>query len=252
VTGVAVSILNHNSVKSTIACIQSLLAAGKLANGVCVLELFISDNASDSKDRDRLQEFLEGLPNVNFRINEENLGFSIGHNRNLQTIFTLSNPEYIWVLNNDCIVAEESLTALIECARQSPGVGIWGATLLEPDGETIQCAGGCFYSAWVSSYRQYGRGKTLAQIGQLEPVDYDYIAGASLFFPVATLQQGLRSVPRLPTEQCADSQQWLNKSFFLYFEELDLAQRLKPGFSMAWCKAPLSISDPHWQNIIPL
>jgi hypothetical protein len=97
-------------------------------------------------------------------------------------------------------------------------VGVWGATLLETDGQTTQCAGGCFYNSWTSSYRQYGRGMALAQIGQLKPVDYDYIAGASLFFPARTLQRGLLSVSQLPGEQCIDSKQWLNERFFLYLK----------------------------------
>ena len=236
---VAVSILNYNSAQSTVACVQSLLDAEQKQGGECLLEVFVADNASDKRDRHYLQQSLADLLNVHVHLNPENMGFAAGHNRNLKAIFHCSSPDFVWILNNDCLVYTETLPSLIKCAQQNPEVGIWGATLLEADGETIQCAGGCFYNAWVSSYRQYGRGKTLSQIDQLETVDYDYIAGASLFFPVATLQRGLRSVPGLSTEECADRQQWLNESFFLYFEELDLAQRLKPEFKMAWCKRAL-------------
>lgn len=122
---------------------------------------------------------------------------------------------------------------------QHPDVGIWGATLLEPDGQTIQCGGGCFYNSWISSYRQYGKGKTLAQIDKLEPVEFDYIAGASLFFPVATLQGGLHSIQLTGAGASSVAPQWLNESLFLYFEELDLARRLKPGLKIVWCKAAL-------------
>jgi len=107
------------------------------------------------------------------------------------------------------------------------------------DSLIIQCAGGCFYNSWISSYRQFGRGKSLAQLDQLEPAEYDYIVGASLFFPVATLHSGLRHLPISSADGHTDQQQWLNESFFLYFEELDLAKRLKPGLGMAWCKDAL-------------
>ncbi len=229
-TRVAVSILNHNSAKSTVACVQSLQDAEQEKGGAYLLEIFVADNASDELDRHTLQQALAELPNVHVQMNPENMGFAAGHNHNLAAVFQSSSPDYVWILNNDCQVYEEALSSLIESSVRHPEVGIWGATLLEADGETIQCAGGCFYNSWISSYRQHGRGKNLARIDELKAVEYDYIAGASLFFPVVTLQKGLQ-------KSC--TQQWLNESFFLYFEELDLAQRLKPGFEMAWCKGAL-------------
>jgi len=236
---VGVSILNYNSAQSTIACVRSLLGANQKKGGACLLEVLVADNASREDDRRHLQQSLADLLEVHIQLNSENLGFAAGHNRNLAAIFHHSAPDYVWILNSDCLVSESTLPSLIESAIRHTEVGIWGATLLELDDKTIQCAGGCFYNPWISSYRQFGQGNSLQYIDQLEPVDYDYIAGASLFFPVATLQEGLHSVPMLPAEGSVNMPQWLNESFFLYFEELDLAQRLKPGFGMAWCKGAL-------------
>jgi len=236
---VAVSILNYNSAQSTIACVQSLLSFDQAEGGAQLLEVFVADNASAESDRHHLQKTLVELPNVHVQKNAENMGFSAGHNRNLTAIFNHFNPDYVWVLNSDCLVYEDTLTALIKCALQHVDVGIWGATLLESDGETIQCGGGCFYNSWISSFRQHGRGKALSQIHQLKSADFDYIAGASLFFPVETLRTGLRSAPQISGKSTIDHQQWLNEVFFLYYEELDLAQRLKPGLGMAWCKDAL-------------
>jgi GT2 family glycosyltransferase len=235
-TRVAVSILNHNSATSTIACVRSVLAAAKVAGNDCRLDVFVADNASGNQEGLQLQRSLDGVANTHLHINSKNLGFAAGHNRNLHTIFSQSNPDYIWLLNNDCLVEETALSSLVECAHQNEKIGIWGATLLEPDGETIQCAGGCLYNSWLSSYRQTGRGKKLHQLTLLEPVSFDYVAGASLFLPVATLQEGLCPAPQLEGAESVNSKQWLNESFFLYFEELDLAKRLKPGVGMAWCK----------------
>jgi len=235
----AVSILNYNSAQSTIACIQSLLVAAKSASETCHLEIFISDNGSKAEDQRQLQQAMEEIPTVHLRINDKNLGFSAGHNRNLGAIFSDFKADYIWILNNDCLITEAALGALVMCARNSPEVGIWGATLLESDGQTIQCAGGCFYNTWISSYRQYGHGKHVSQLDQLKSVEYDYIAGASLFFPVATLQKELWPTTGADADQPAGKQQWLNERFFLYFEELDLAKRLKAGIGMAWCKSAL-------------
>jgi GT2 family glycosyltransferase len=236
---VAVSILNFNSSKSTIACVESLLNAGHQAQDLYVLDVFVTDNDSLAEEQSELEQSLDKFPSVQLHVNTENRGFAAGHNGNLRAIFRHSSPDYVWILNNDCLVNKDTLNSLIECARQRPAVGIWGATLLEPDGETIQCAGGCAYNSWISSYRQYGRGASLANIDQLEFENFDYIAGASMFFPVKVLQEDLCSVSERSIDDSSTSQQWLNERFFLYFEELDLAMRLKPGFGMAWCKAAL-------------
>ncbi len=233
---VAVSILNHNSANSTIACIRSLWVAGNAAGSECRLDVYVADNASSDQECLQLQRSLHGLTNTHLRINSNNLGFAAGHNRNLHTIFSQSIPDYVWLLNNDCMVEKGALVSLVECAKQNEDVGIWGATLLEPDGETIQCAGGCLYNSWLSSYRQAGRGKKLHEVTLIESAGFDYVAGASLFFPVATLNEGLHPAPQLAGAECTNSKQWLNESFFLYFEELDLAKRLKPGLGMVWCK----------------
>lgn len=236
---VAVSLLNYHGAQNTIACVQSLMRAAANASSCCRLEIFIFDNGSGAAQTQWLTRSLEKLDGVHLQCSPGNLGFSAGHNRNLQTIFRRSEPDFVWLLNNDCLVAEQSLGALVEQAVQYPDVGIWGATLLEPDGETIQCAGGCFYNAWVSSYRQYGKGEKLDRVDRLNTVKYDYIAGASLFFPVATLHDGLRPLETSAGKNTGAQGQWLNESFFLYFEELDLAKRLRPGIGMGWCRAAM-------------
>ncbi len=251
---IAVSILNFQAAKATIACVQSLLQTQDTADGHYELHIHVADNASDQEDQNQLKRGLDGLQSVHLQINDANLGFAAGHNRNLAIIFGETSPDYVWLLNNDCLVDSQTIHALLECAGNHPEVGIWGATLLEPDGETIQCAGGCFYSIWLSSYRQHGRGMRLDQRQQLAETRFDYIAGASLFMPAKTLTEGLRP-PKSRT--IAQEHPWLNEEFFLFFEELDLAARLAPGLTVAWCKEALVThsggagTDSHMGNRSP-
>jgi GT2 family glycosyltransferase len=230
---VAISILNYNRAKSTVACVQSLLNAHQAVGGEYQLEIFMGDEPQ------QLTQELAIIPNVHLTKNIENFGFSAGHNRNLREIFSRCDPDFVWLLNNDCLVEDRTLPALLKCARDNPHVAIWGATLLETDGETIQCAGGCQYNSWISSYQQHGEGKPRALLDELPSKAFDYIAGASMFFPVATLQNGFEPPTRLTDEAPPDEKTWLNEIFFLYFEELDLAKRLKPEFELGWCRDAL-------------
>jgi len=232
-TSIGVSILNFQAARATIACVQSLLAAQDWVDGRFQMQIYIADNASDPVDQKELSKGLDDLQSVHLHFHDANLGFAAGHNRNLVSILSHPAPDYVWLLNNDCLVDAQTIPALLDCAESRPEVGIWGATLLEPDGETIQCAGGCFYSYWLSSYRQHGQGTPAKRLDRLASARYDYIAGASMFMPATTLIAGLR-----PPKSGAGSQAhpWLNEEFFLFFEELDLAARLEPGLKMAWCR----------------
>ena len=240
---IAVSILNYNSAPSTIACVQSLMNAEEAAKGSYRLDLYVSDNASSDEDQQQLQHAISLAPNVHFKNNSKNLGFAAGHNSNLRTVFSQPHPDYIWILNNDCIVAIEAPGELLKCAQNDSHVGIWGATLLEVNGQTIQCAGGCTYNSWISSFKQFGKGTSLSELEKLKTIDFDYISGASLFFPLATFQDGLRSVTVSSSELQTQDTQWLNECFFLFFEELDLAKRLAPGLSLGWAKDALIVHE---------
>jgi GT2 family glycosyltransferase len=57
-----------------------------------------------------------------------------------------------------------------------------------------------------------------------------------LFLPTSTLIAGL-----LPPKSLVGVQgcSWLNEEFCLYFEQLDIAERLAPGLKIAWCRNAL-------------
>ena len=233
---VGVSVLNHHAAELTVTCVQHLARAGRYVAETCELRAWVLDNGSGEPDRRILQAALEGENWVRLLFNEGNSGFAAGHNRNLSRILADGPVDYVWLLNNDCLVDEECVAALLACSQRDPGVGIWGATLLEPDRVTIQCAGGCYYSDWLTTYRQSGSGQHIDKLDGIRPKPFDYVAGASMWLPIRTLRQDLLPAPRHPQAPPATAESWLNESFFLYFEELDLARRLKPGRRLAWCR----------------
>jgi len=236
---VGVSILNYRAADLTAGCVQSLLAAQVAAGTDVQMTVHVADNGSGNAEFDHLSAALAGRPGVYLHRHDRNLGFAAGHNRNIERLLEGGSLDFVWLLNNDCLVEPGAIAALLDCARSHQAVGIWGATLLEQDGETIQCAGGCSYNAWLSSYRQHGRGQPASSRGGMNQRKFDYIAGASLFIPVPVLQDGLRPPEGSMPGDNGNHRQWLNEAFFLYFEELDLAQRLVPGLNLGWCRDAL-------------
>ncbi len=230
---IGVSILNFEAAMATVLCVRSLLDAQAQDGEAYSLQIHIADNGSSRDDFRSLREGLTELPGVNLHRHEKNLGFSAGHNRNIGRMIQGQVPEYVWLLNNDCVVYAQTPQSLLHSALECPDVDIWGSTLIESDGKTVQCAGGCLYRKWLSSFHASGRGCLLEELDSLKDIRFDYIAGASMFMPIATLQERLELPPGRAPEP---GHHWLNEEYFLYFEELDLAQRLRGGAIMDWCR----------------
>jgi GT2 family glycosyltransferase len=235
-TLVTVSILNYRAAALTVACQESLEKAGRFAAADCEERVWVLDNGSGEDDRLHLEQAVAGREWLRLLANVENTGFAAGHNRNLREIFAACEPDFVWLLNNDCLVEEACISALLECSKQHPSVAIWGATLLDRDGSTVQCAGGCYFSDWLTTYSQFGRGKHSKTLEEVRPQPFDYIAGASMWMPAGTLTGELLPAPLHPGRPAPPAQTWLNESFFLYFEELDLARRLRYGQRLGWCR----------------
>ena len=230
---IGISIINFQAAAETARCVDSLTSTANLDASDFRLLIRVADNHSDPADFELLQAALSKNARVSLVRNQRNLGFSAGHNRNIEWLISRENPDFIWLLNNDCEVDAHAPAALLQCAADRPEVGIWGATLLEGPRGPIQCAGGCRYWPWLSAFRQNGRGTPLGQLGDMPEARLDYVAGASLFMPVNTLVSGLAPARGRSGQQAG---QWLNEEFFLYFEELDLSRRLSPGIQLGWCR----------------
>jgi len=236
-TVVAVSILNHGGASATLECLRSLLKQRPDSSRPFRLEIFLVDNGSGEAEQHRLQEALPHAPNLHLDLSAKNLGFAAGHNRNLRTIRNTVAPDFVWLLNNDCVAQPDCVARLLECATESPQIALWGATLLEPGGKKVQCAGGCRYNAWISSFRQIGSGAPIEHIDEIRHSRMDYVAGASLFLPTQHIDAAFEPVPRQKRGRGRTDTGFLNETFFLYFEELDLARRLKKSaYGMGWCR----------------
>jgi GT2 family glycosyltransferase len=57
-----------------------------------------------------------------------------------------------------------------------------------------------------------------------------------MFFPASLVKTAFFPARTRGTDDIDGNFQLLNDAFFLYFEELDLAQRLRPEYNMRWCR----------------
>lgn len=107
--GVGVLVINYNTARQTLRCLESIQQSSILPDWVLVL-----DNASTSND---YQQLLQGaqVPHAGalhiYRA-EQNLGFAQGSNVLIDLLLQQSSCQYIMLFNNDAVAQKDMLEAL--------------------------------------------------------------------------------------------------------------------------------------------
>jgi GT2 family glycosyltransferase len=257
---VGVVLLNYGGSADTLACLDSLLAQQRLPARVVIV-----DNHSPGGDLQRLRQglgarsaaleaaaarsplpaaqawaegrrdALEATPAaprawLSLVDNGENGGFAAGNNTGLRLLLREPALTHAWLLNNDTLVPEDCLAALLAAAAARPAVGLWGATVLDAHaaGGRVQALGGGGMRPRTAETFHLGAFEGRASVPRTPEAVADiesrmaYVLGASLFATRAWLERvGL-----------------LAEDYFLYYEELDWAWRgRRHGLALGYAPA---------------
>jgi GT2 family glycosyltransferase len=167
-------------------------------------ETLIVDNASPTKS---LNIIREKYPEIQLIISEKNLGFAGGNNIAIKQ----AKGDYILLLNNDTEVKPDFLESLVELMESDKKIAIVSSKILYfYENNIIQYAGASPINSITSRGRHYGYKEI--DTGQLDKVtETSYPHGACMMIRKSVLEElGL-----------------LYEGYFLYYEELDFAERVK-------------------------
>ncbi|RFM26689.1 glycosyltransferase family 2 protein [Deminuibacter soli] len=240
---VYIVLLNYNAWQDTVACIQSILK-----QSYAQYEIVVVDNMSTNDSRTQLITWARQLPAaqgwqllqynhlqfdtitgnpqpvISFIWSDKNGGFAYGNNIGMRYSLQQTGPHFIWLLNNDTVVFEDTLTNMVRFFIQQQAVqktGMAGCLqLYYHDPSQVQIMYGRYnYRFGLAS--EYGARMPLQQAQQLPDVPVDYLSGACMLTHSSVIERiGLMS-----------------EDYFLFFEELDLAVRLKnAGYALVYCK----------------
>ena len=150
--------------------------------------------------------------------NGANLGFAGGCNVGIR--YALSKPDcgYVWLLNNDCVVPTDALAKMVALCRQRPRVGICGSEVHYYDNPSMVQTFGGRLNPWFCTTHSIACGAPADSL-RAEPATIDYVPGASM---LVTREFLARVGP-------------MSESYFLYFEEIDWAERARGIFELAVC-----------------
>jgi GT2 family glycosyltransferase len=164
-----------------------------------------------------------------------NLGFAGGNNVGLRYALARNDFGYAWLLNNDTIVSDTALAALVETAEERPDTGICASTILHYDApDTVQVRGGIAYNHWFATMKSLGEGESVQTPVDRERIEQlmSYPSGASMLVS----RDFLRTVGLL------------NEGYFLYYEELDWVTRAHGRFRIAYSPGSL-VYHKHGRSI---
>jgi hypothetical protein len=255
-------VLNWNGIADTLSCLESLLRL--TFESALTPRIVVCDNASSDDSIARMRRWASGedpapavtgalaelveppitkplnlreyvradgerggernaQPDVTLIHTGDNLGYAGGNNVGIRYALARGDADYIWVLNNDTVVDPDALSMLVDRARVDREIAMVGSTLRyfdQPD--LIQALGGCTFNPWRVRARPIGEGSAFRALADAETAEIEartaYVVGASILVSVSFIEDvGL-----------------FEEDYFLYFEELDWAERARRSKTRKW------------------
>ncbi|MEN9918740.1 MAG: hypothetical protein RL662_1176 [Bacteroidota bacterium] len=203
---VSIITVNYNGLSDTCEMIASVKTHLTLP-----FELIVVDNASIQNEAQQINEL---FPWVNCIRSNDNLGFAGGNNLAIKQ----ARGKYIFLLNNDTYITDDSLHHLSSFLNDNIAVGAVSPKLkFAAYPNEIQFAGYTSFSKITLRNRIIGYGEP--DKGQYEiPTQHAYLHGAAMMVR--------RSV--------IDKTGLLPEVYFLYYEELDWCERIKDAGYQLW------------------
>lgn len=203
---IAIIILHWNSVRDTLACLD---AVSRLEYER--LQVIVVDNGSTDGSAEMIRAC---HPQATLLSSAENLGYAGGNNFGMR--YALDHgADYFWLLNDDVLIAPDSLAVLISAAQANSAVGFLGPLVyLREEPQSILSAGGFI----GSDHTAYQRGLGEPDQGQYAGIqEVAFVSGCAL----------------MASREMVDRVGILDEDFFAYQEEIEWCYRARQaGFKV--------------------
>jgi len=200
---VLISVLNWQHYQNTIECVYSLLNSD-FKN----FEIIIIDNNSPN---DSYNQLVNTFPDLRIIKSKSNNGYASGHKISVEIAIN-ANAELIWVLNNDLLVENNSLSELIN-AYLAKKEAIYGSITLQSKNPDIVDFGGGLSPKnedYIFSFNLY-KGCKFNDLPSEEIREVQSVEGSSMLIPVSVIKK----------------YGFMKTDFFMYGEETDYCLRMK-------------------------
>lgn len=212
---VSIITVNFNHSHVTDELLDSIRARNSYEN----IEIIVVDNGS--KDNP-VPAWKSKYPEVCFIRSEVNLGFAGGNNLGLNS----ATGDYLFFVNNDTEFTEGLIATLVDTLIHHPEVGVVSPKLLYFDQpQMLQYAGYTPMNYFTARNACVGQFET-------DKGQYDQLVGPTGFAHGAAM---------MVTRQAIEQSGPMAENFFLYYEELDWADRIRRNGFDIWVNMKATI-----------
>ncbi len=212
---VSIITVNYNHSHVTDALLDSIFLENEYEN----IEIIVVDNNSAV---DPIPEWEVKYPSVIFVRADRNLGFAGGNNLGLNK----AKGDYLFFVNNDTMFTKNLISNLVNTMEKHPTIGIISPKILyyeQP--EMLQ------YAGYTSMNYYTARNNCIGQFEQ-DKGQYDHLIGQTGFAHGAAM---------MLTRAAIDKAGPMLENYFLYYEELDWADRIKQAGMEVWVNMSATI-----------
>jgi len=179
---VSIIIISYNVQKYLIQCIKSILHH---TNKKLKYEIIVIDNHSND---DTEKEVKQRYPLINYIQNLENIGFTKAMNQGINK----SKGQYIFQLNPDTELVEDSISKLHQYASNNENLAILGPMITDENG-TVQRSywdTPTLLSAMLNLSNLQSVTNQIRKIkNPTRPIKVDSISGAAMFYQTSTIKK---------------------------------------------------------------
>lgn len=170
---VGVVLINWNAGEFTVPCIKSLLAGIVKPDNIVVV-----DNASADSSADIIAA---SYPEVKIIRNSINKGYAGGNNDGIKYLLE-QRIDYVWILNNDTVVADKCLSTLINVAGQHLHAAGFSAKIFYNDPPDRLWYAGAYRHPWHLAVAHYSDPR-LDATAVRGVASVPFISGCCMFIP---------------------------------------------------------------------
>jgi GT2 family glycosyltransferase len=207
---VSIVIPTINDVRMTDECVRAIARHTRNVEH----EVIVVDDGSPEETQKSLGTLSDELE-FRLLLSAENTGFSATCNRGIEA----ATGDFIVLMNNDVVVRERWLSAMLKCANSDPRIGLVGARLLYADG-SLQHAGIFFDPRIETAFDHRYRHGSASAYEVLQDAD---VIGVTFALVLARRELVERIGP-------------MDETLFVSLEDVDYCLRAREaGFRVVYC-----------------
>jgi GT2 family glycosyltransferase len=178
-------------------------------------EVFVVDNNSVDGSVTLIKE---KFPQVNLIVNKTNTGFSVANNQALK----IATGEYVLLLNPDTVVQEDTFAKILAFMDSHPDAGGLGVKMLDGQGNFAPKSKRGLPTPEVAFYKMFGFSRFFPKSKRFGKYHLTYLSEDQL--SEIDVMSGAFMLIR---KTVLDKIGFLDETFFMYGEDIDLSYRIK-------------------------